>query len=44
MRASPFLAQIDELHAKYLAEVTRIFNSYKPYNADYKDKVLQFES
>ena len=42
--AAPTQQQIDELHAKYLAEVTRIFESYKPYNADYKDKALQFES
>lgn len=39
----PSQAQIDEFHAKYLAEVQRLFETYKVYNPDYQQKTLQFE-
>ena len=35
--------QIDHFHTLYLAEVQRIFDTYKVYNADYMNKQLSFE-
>ena len=39
----PTVEQIDHYHDKYLSEVKRIFETYKKFNPDYKDKTLQFE-
>ena len=41
--AEPTAEQIDMYHERYLAEVQRLFDTYKRYNPDYKDKTLQFE-
>jgi hypothetical protein len=41
--AEPTQEQIDQYHSKYLDELTRIFDTYKVYNADYRDKALKFE-
>jgi len=41
--AEPTQEQIDHFHALYLAEVQRIFDTYKVYNADYMNKQLSFE-
>jgi len=39
----PTQEQIDEFHDKYLAEVKRLFDTYKAYNPDYAGKTLMFE-
>ena len=39
----PTQEQIDEWHARYLAEVQRLFDTYKVFNPDYKDKELVFD-
>jgi len=41
--AEPSQEQIDFFHDKYLAEVQRLFETYKEHNADYKHKALKFE-
>eukprot|EP00808_Paulinella_micropora_P014233 g76773.t1 len=40
---NPSQEKIDEYHKKYLEEVRRLFETYKKYNPDYKDKILAFE-
>ena len=39
----PTQEQIDMYHDMYLAEVRRIFDTYKRYNPDYEHKTLEFE-
>ena len=41
--AEPTQEQIDAFHDKYLAEVRRLFDTYKAYNPDYAQKNLSFE-
>ena len=41
--AEPTQAQIDSFHDKYLAEVQRLFDTYKQHNPDYAHKALKFE-
>jgi len=41
--AEPSQELIDRYHDKYLAEVQRIFETYKVHNSDYASKTLQFE-
>ena len=41
--AEPTQEQIDAFHDKYLAEVKRLFDTYKGHNPDYADKELMFE-
>ena len=41
--AEPTHAQIDSFHDKYLAEVQRLFDTYKQHNPDYAHKALKFE-
>lgn len=41
--AEPTDEMVDMFHAKYLQELTRIFEAYKQYNPDYKSKQLHFE-
>ena len=41
--ADPTQAQVDEWHERYLAEVRRLFDTYKVFNEDYRRKELLFE-
>ena len=41
--SDPSQEEIDHFHAIYLAEVQRLFDTYKAYNPDYAEKVLKFE-
>eukprot|EP00951_Prasinocladus_malaysianus_P044847 scaffold586151_cov48-Prasinocladus_malaysianus.AAC.1 len=38
----PDQATIDKYHEQYISEVKRLFDTYKKYHSDYKDKELQF--
>ena len=41
--AEPTQQQIDHYHDIYLKELQRIFETYKQFNPDYKDKALIFQ-
>lgn len=36
----PSPEDIEKWHAKYVAEVQRLFDTYKQFNPDYQDKTL----
>ena len=38
----PDKATVDKYHQQYIGEVKRLFDTYKIYNSDYKDKELKF--